>query len=332
MIELAPIYRERAIYSETRLTELANRIGTIPGISDYTNLTVFGAGSFARYEASQHSDLDMFFLCKGVRDELSDPHTRELCLFGDLIHMVKLMEFPKFSNDCEYLKILHSSDILKNMGKPADDHENYFTVRMLLMLESKCLFGAANYNGIIEEITSSYFRDYPDHEETFQPIFLLNDICRFWKTLLMNYESKRGAIDYIEAEKTRQKVRNFKLKFSRMTTCFASIASICSYTIPVEEGQIIEQIRLTPRQRLQSIPTRMPVAEEAVKDVLDRYAFFLEKTGLPTEQLESHFSDKTKRTEMFRVANEYGDSMYNLLQVLDNGQSANFKFLRYLVI
>lgn len=332
MITLLPIYRDRAVYSETRLNELRNRIGTIAGITDYTNLTVFGAGSFARYEASEHSDIDMFFVCKGEREDLPEPHTRELRLFGSLIDMVRAMSFPKFSNDCEYLRILHSIDILENMGMPADDHENYFTVRMLLLLESKCLFGEANYNDIISEIIGSYFRDYPDHEETFQPIFLLNDICRFWKTLLMNYESKRGGSNYTEEQKTKQKVKNFKLKFSRMTTCFASIASICSYTIPIREEQIIEQIRLTPRERLERIPMRMPNSEDAVQDVLNQYAFFLDKTGLATDKLESHFSDKQKRTEMFQVANRYGDSMYNLLRVLDNCQNDDFKFIRYLVI
>ena len=332
MIKLAPIYRDREVYSATRLGELKNRIGTMSGISDYPNLTVFGAGSFARYEASEYSDIDIFFLCKGEREKLSKPHTLELFLFGNLLDTITKMGFPELSNDCEYLKILHSSDILEHMGKPTDDHENYFTVRMLLLLESKCLFGEANYNDIISEIISSYFRDYPDHKETFQPIFLLNDICRFWKTLLMNYESKRGGFDYTEEQKTKQKVKNFKLKFSRMTTCFASIASICSYTIPITEEQIIEQTHLTPRQRLESIPHRMPEAEDAVQDVLNRYASFLEKTGLPTDKLESHFSDKQKRIDMFQIASEYGDSMYNLLQKLDDCQNDDFKFIRYLVI
>jgi hypothetical protein len=40
MIKLPSIYRDRAVYSETRLGELKNRISTIPGISDSTNLAV----------------------------------------------------------------------------------------------------------------------------------------------------------------------------------------------------------------------------------------------------------------------------------------------------
>lgn len=332
MVKLATIYKERAELSKTRLKELKKLIGKIPGIHEYTNLTIFGAGSFARYEASDYSDIDLFILCKQEREDLPKPHTSELRLLAELIKIADTLSFPEFSNDCQYLKILHSPQILKNMGSSTDDYENYFTVRMLLLLESKCLFGDTLYDEITREIINSYFVDYPDHKETFQPVFLLNDICRFWKTLLMNYEHKRiGAVDD-EAKKTKQKVRNFKLKFSRMTTCFATIASICSYEIPVKQDQVIEQTRLTPRERLEKIPTRMPKAEEAVQGVLDRYAFFLDMTGLTTDELESCFSDKKKRTDMFKVANEYGDSMYKLLQVLDDCQGNDFKFLRYLVI
>jgi len=332
MVKLDPIYKDRASYSQTRLKELGNRIGKIPVISDYTNLTIFGAGSYARHEASKYSDIDLFFLCKEKRMDLSEPHTNELRLFGKLIEIVDDMDFPEFSNDCEYLKIQHSPEILEYIGSPNDDNENYFTARMLLLLESTCLYGDDTYNDIIREIVGSYFKDYPDHKETFQPIFLLNDICRFWKTLLMNYEHKRRGSDESEPEKTKQKVRNFKLKFSRMTTCFATIASLCSYSIPVTEEQVIEQTRLTPRKRLEDILTRMPKAEKAVQEVLDRYAFFLDKTGLTTDKLRSHFSDKQKRTDMFKVANEYGASMFSLLQVIDNSHKDNSKFLRYLVI
>lgn len=332
MIELAPVYNKRAIYSQTRLDELGKRIITIPKISDYNHLTIFSAGSYARYEASEFSDIDIFLVCKQEREDLPKPHTSELRLFAELIKLADIMGFPEFSNDCEYLKILYSPQILKNMGSAIDDYENYFTMRMLLLLESRCLFDNDLYDEITKEIIKSYFIDYPDHEQTFQPVFLLNDICRFWKTLLMNYEHKRiGSVD-TEIKKTKQKVRNYKLKFSRMTTCFATIAAICSYKIPVTQDKVIEQTRLTPRQRLESIPTRVPEAEEAVQEVLDRYSHFLDKTGLNTQDLENCFSDKAKRTEMFQDAAEYGSSMYRLLQVLDSCQTENFKFLRYLVI
>ena len=66
-----------------------------------------------------------------------------------------------------------------------------------------------------------------------------------------------------------------------------------------------------------------------MRDVQERYGWFLQMTGLPTAELEMNFEDKLQRTEMFGRAVEYGDSMYRLLQVIDKRQSG---LLRTLVI
>jgi hypothetical protein len=83
---------------------------------------------------------------------------------------------------------------------------------------------------------------------------------------------------------------------------------------------VIELTKLTPHQRLASIPGRIPAAADAVKDVLERYAWFLQMTALPTKDLERRFSDKQKRIEMFKNATEYGDSMFRLLKSIDASQ------------
>jgi hypothetical protein len=36
------------------------------------------------------------------------------------------------------------------------------------------------YNTTIQNILEAYFRDYEDHAANFRPIFLVNDIIRFW--------------------------------------------------------------------------------------------------------------------------------------------------------
>jgi predicted nucleotidyltransferase len=316
-----------------RLAELRKRLEELQELTAFPTLTVFGAGSYARLEASQYSDIDMFFLIGGRKGDVHEPKTNSTRLFGKVIDVVDKMNFPKFSNDCEYLVLLHIDEILEKLGSRIDDHENFFTARMLLLLESHCLYGKPVFEDISAKIVNSYFKDYPDHKHTFQPTFLLNDICRFWKTLLLNYENKRNlppGVEDIEERRTKQKVRNFKLKFSRMTTCFASIAALGSYSAPVTEEQVLQLTQLTPRQRLQSITSRVPKAADAVNEVIERYNWFLEMTGLPTDELEGQFSDKLKRTEMFHKATEYGDSMYQLLLTIDATGSRGL--LRNLVI
>ena len=251
-----------------------------------------------------------------------------------MIQVADDLGFPKFSNDCEYLTFLSTEDILKNLGNPRDDHQNYFTARMLLLLESRCLHNESSFEKVVRRIIQSYFTDYPDHPETFWPLFLLNDIGRFWKTLLLNYEHKRrqdASGPNQEVIKTKQKVRNFKLKYSRLTTCFASVVALGCRSAPVTEDAVFQLTRLTPRERLESVTQHVRGVEREVEEVLRRYNWFLEMTGLPTPELESHFADKSKRTEMFERAREYGDAIFGLIQRIDQS-SEDLKLLRFLVV
>lgn len=328
------IAKDREDYSIGRLDELKKRISVLPEFQLDPHLTVFGAGSYARYEASKYSDIDMFFLSSADPGQQQLKRTNSLRMFGRVIDTIQAMNFPSFSNDCEYLVVLNANDIVSNLGSRTDDHENYFTARMLLLLESHCLFGEQVFQQVLQKIVSSYFKDFQDHQQTFQPIFLLNDIGRYWKTMLLNYEHKRLTKSNGQESpelKTKQKVRNFKLKFSRMTTCFASAAAFGSYSAPVTEEQVIQIARLTPRQRLESIRGRDSNVDACITNVLDQYDWFLEKTGLSPQELESHFSDKKKRTEMSNKAIEYGDAMFGLLKAIDKSRP-ELSLLRHLVI
>lgn len=327
------IYEERAKYSLKRLNDLRDHLSKSSELANFPVLTIFAVGSYARLEASEYSDIDMFFICDEKKDNIVEPRTSELRLFGKVIDTIDNMKFPKFSNDCEYLVLLHTDEIIKNIGSPIDDHKNFFTARMLLLLEAHCLYEEKTYKEIIAKIISSYFKDYPDHEQTFQPTFLLNDICRYWKTILLNYENKRDIAEEPKEQKIKHRVRNFKLKFSRMTTCFATISALGSYKVPLKEEQLAELTMFTPSDRIRKIISFVPEAKAEVNEVLTRYAWFLEKTGLPTEQLEDYFSDKKKRSEMFQIANEYGDAMFKLLRAVDSAVSKETGgLLRYLVI
>jgi predicted nucleotidyltransferase len=330
------VSKERAKYSSKRLSELCEKLAELQELQKAPKLTIFGAGSYARLEASSYSDLDMFFMSAASPGEDLNARTNSHRIFGKVIEIADELGFPAFSNDGEYLEILRADDIRENLGNRADDHKNYFTARMLMLLESRCLYGEATFRGILEAIVGSYFKDFPDHKENFKPTFLVNDISRYWKTLLLNYENKRGLIannsaDDLEVRKTKHRVRNFKLKFSRLTTCFATIAAIGSYAEAVTEEDIVEMVLLTPRERLQKVRDRLPNIASKVDDLLGRYDWFLEQTGLTTAELELQFSDTHKRKEMFGRANEYGDAMYELIANID-GQVPRSRLLRTLVI
>jgi predicted nucleotidyltransferase len=341
MAKLPPIFTQREAYSVQRLEELRSEIAKFEITSEFSEFTIFAAGSYARHEASQHSDVDLFFFSNEIRDPEKKPRTKELQLFGRLIEVGRKLSYPGFSNDCEYLTVLHAPDMFLHLGSPKDDHGNYFTLRMLMLLESKCLFGDDTYQQIVRSIVNKYFVDYPNHEANFRPLFLLNDISRFWKTLTLNYENKRGhsfdadgkRIELTEKQRLDQKVRNLKLKFSRMTTCFATIASLGSHIDPMTEEQVVELTGLTPRERLQTVQQRFKEAEGPVDEILVRYEWFLDKTALTKEQLHDEMRNMENRTAMFQRAEEYGRCFFELLKVLDAVRGDEHgSLLRYLVI
>jgi hypothetical protein len=69
------ILNERLEYSRMRLDQLRKQLAKLPEVAGFPALTIFGAGSYARLEASKYSDIDMFFLSNGARDDVPEtPH------------------------------------------------------------------------------------------------------------------------------------------------------------------------------------------------------------------------------------------------------------------
>lgn len=324
----------RSAYSETRLNALSLKLNDVQAEHMPEDLAVFCAGSYARLEGSEYSDIDLFFVYGTHELERKDKRTREIRLFSSLIHATEEMGFPPFSNDADYLKTIHCADVLEHLGAAKDDWSNHFTMRMLMLLESRCLRGEDTFEAVQRAIISAYYRDYPDHKSSFEPWFLINDIGRFWKTLLLNYENKRNQDSNDQVLKNKQKVRNFKLKYSRMTTCFATIAALASHCDTIEEEDVLELVQRTPQQRLEYAAELLPTVKPEVDAIQEDYAWFMELTGQTEEALRAGFEDRAHREERFDRANSYGDKMFSLLNAIANRspRDQSEKFLRYLVI
>jgi len=323
-MEINKLFDEREKYSQKKIDALQSTLKEAPELKIIPKLTIFAAGSYARLEASEYSDIDLFFLNCEDPKEMLEPKTCKIKLFAKVLNTIESMQFPKFTNDGEYLELLHMADMINNLGGRYDDSENHFTTRMLLLLESKYVYGETYYKEAVSNIIASYFKDYPRHKDDFRPVFLYNDIMRYWKTLCLNYENKRHQTE--KPGLIKNKVRNFKLKFSRMTTCFATIAALTS--IDIKEENVVDLVQRTPRQRLQLIPEIFPKTNEIVQQMLNEYCWFLEMTGLSTNDIETYFDDNEKRKEAFNRANAYSDLMYKMLCEVNIDKG----IFRYLVI
>lgn len=263
--------QDRASYSRELLAKIREDLLTRTSCNR-PELCIYAAGSLARHETGRVSDLDLFFI--GHRPD-REPGRRsisrleELQAFADLISLNAKLELAPFSGDGQYLKIHELDDIISGTGSTEDDSENLFTTRLLLLLESTAIAGDAVYTCAIDKVLTMYFRDTVGRKG-FRPLFLLNDLLRYWRTLCLNYERDR----FVPGKPWWK--RNLNLKFSRKLTVFSSVLAIVSNQMATA-AEFKPFALMTPMQRLAAALDQMDDSSLLADflSVLDDYEDFL---------------------------------------------------------
>jgi predicted nucleotidyltransferase len=318
------ILSSKKLYCETRIAELRNRIKSISEVQQLKDFCIYATGSYARKEASSHSDLDLFFISSNAQEN-SISKLSKILVDAELIKMSRNMDFPDFSGDGEYLQIHSLEDLIHQLGSQADDYKNFFTARLLLILESCSLYNDDLYELALTQIIERYYIDFHDHDATFRPIFLTNDIIRFWKTLTINYEHKRNRQP--DEVKNKSHVKNLKLKFSRKLTCFSFVLQMLSKKGVISTADIVKIAKLTPIERLEDIGKENPHQQYNINLLLELYAWFLEMTDYKKEELYLWIGDKKNRDEAFNKSRDFANIMYEVMKNIDNND-----LLKYLII
>lgn len=296
---------------------------------------VYATGSFARGDASQHSDLDLFIVGKGtvaagrVRRKLS--RLDETCIKAELILATDAMGIPKFSGDGEYLNHYTVSELVRALGTPSDDATNTFTARLLLLLESRPIVGADVYQDAIESTVEAYWRDFEDHQEDFVPAFLANDILRLWRTFCVNYEARTKKEPGLQ--KAKRKLKNHKLKHSRLLTCNSALLYLmhCWHRYrTVRPGHAVEMAKLSPTERLEFLlaETRARKTRGTLQELLARYERFLEETDARESALLARLQDPNESGKVFGQPDEFARLMFDALESIGNRST----FHRMLVV
>ena len=140
IIPQSKIISLRQSFAESRIQELKSSVNKLHALNDIPKLCIYLTGSFARLEASQHSDVDLFFIHPGSSKSGPISRINKILLDSELIKLSRELNFPEFSNDGEYLLIHYIEDIKDKLGSPQDDSSNYFTARLLLLLESRSIY------------------------------------------------------------------------------------------------------------------------------------------------------------------------------------------------
>lgn len=310
--------RARSNKANELLDKIRKEFNNHKSFFDENDFMVFCAGSIGRGDVGNISDLDLFPVTKN--NDRENSRLKEYEVLAKIIEINRSLGFDEFSNDGEFLKFYSADGMLDALGKPRDDGENLFTARMLLILESKPIFNSKIYDKYLNDIADNYFRDKKG-KASFIPLFLVNDILRYWRTLCLNYENIR------EKEDKPWRKKNINLKFSRMLTVFSSILPIIALPIS-EQNQLHDLLRKTPLERLS-------LGLDVLNDetLLDDYAKFLEhyemflswkedmgtSIGLPDQKLDE---------ESRIIAAEFSDFLYKAL----THENINYELRKYILI
>lgn len=302
---------------------------------------VYATGSFGRCEASEHSDLDLFIAGKsekiarvdGVGEEFGQRnllnHLDEICVQAELIAAARGLGFPEFSGDGRYLDHHSVYEFTNTLGTDKDDVANTFTARLLLLLESRPLLEDAVYDEIVRDVIGSYWRDYQDHQTDFMPAFLANDILRIWRTFCVNYEARTEREP--QEKKASGKLKNYKLKHSRLLTCYSALLYLLATfesKKSVSPSDALAMTKFTPTERLEWLREQPGSAKSTLDNLLSQYDRFLETTHAKEDQLILQFMDKEVSRKHMDAAREFGDTMFEALHLIGNGNS----FHRLLVV
>ena len=292
--------QDRAAYSRDLLQRVRTALAARTSCST-PELCIYAAGSLARCETGRASDLDIFMI--GHRTgrtgrERSVSRLHELRAFAELISLNEELQLQPFSGDGQYLKIHELQDLIGGTGSPDDDSENLFTTRLLLILESQPLIAEELYRLAVKEVLDMYFRDGVGRK-SFRPLFILNDILRYWRTLCLNYEQTR------HSEGKPWWKRNLNLKFPRKLTVFSTVLCIVATRMATAEDFLTVASK-TPMERLAFALDRMGDQSLlcAFVEVLDDYEDFLaakshnELDG-PRGMSLAIFSEKAQRLDDF---------------------------------
>lgn len=296
---------------------------------------VFATGSFGRCEASRHSDLDLFIVGKNaVADEhdgtMPSQLSRldEICVKANLIKAARRCGFPEFSGDGRYLTHYSIHELTKTLGTEHDDVTNAFTARLLLLLESRPLLEPTVHKTVKQQVIDAYWKDFQGNTATFVPAFLANDILRLWRTFCVNYEARRENVP--AREKAKGKLKNYKLKHSRLLTCYSALIYLLALYGKfgtVTPPNAMTMTELTPTERLEWIRSQSEFshARAGIDALLVQYEQFLRATNADEDRLvEKFMKNRLRMDEVYK----FGDQVFEILNKIGNSN----KLHRLLVV
>lgn len=319
--------------------ELGNEFDSVFG--DHT--TFFVTGSAGRGEMTEGSDIDGYV----VRVDGTANRYHDALILVATTKSLKSASLPPLDRSGEFLAMKSAPEVVDRLGSEQDDHTNAFTLRMLFVLESKALMGHAAYEKLFQVVSHAYRGTVKQHQHDFLPFFLVNDIIRYWRTLLLNHEDrlrkKRGELEQKNGNKlteselealllAHRRYRSQKLRFPRCLSCFSTLACFLALapkdSDSISPEQEFEVFNMTPAERLAFVAELQPKQRTRVHRLLELYAAYLERTSAPKrETLRRLQTDSSFQKSCSTGGADFGEEMFHLIQELGNASRLHRQML-----
>lgn len=313
-IEL-PALEESSILSEKVLgqfRESLNKDFSIEKLERLAETDVVLLGSIARGECTEKSDCDYFVLQNGA-----PPNTTHT-LVQAAQQIREDLGYAKPGVEGAFGEIVVAPNLFESIGLNADTNTN-LTRRILLLSESKHVTVGEAHAGTIENILSRYYLDMIDSghgEDSLAkiPRYLLNDLVRFWRTMAVDFGSKRW-------RRGDSQLRLAKLRISRKILFAGPLATVL--LVP-QKTDTIRELPDYLRKSLEAPPLAQIAkhtdslnaeSHEAIKTLLLNYDHFIAiLSGTERAALKGTTDDSKSREEIKNECREIGDNIQSSLE------------------
>lgn len=200
------------------IAEILPEIAPSADSSESQKAAVVVLGSIARRESSAASDCDYFVLQHGARPAT----TRNLVAAAERARTRGLLGAPGAQR--VFGDVVVAANLYESIGLETDSNRN-MTQRLLLLIESKSVWGEAREE-VIENILQRYCDDYvpPNHKPEDRPRvprYLLNDLVRLWRTMAVDFGTKRW-----QSGRDSTNLRHVKLRITRKVLFAGPLATL----------------------------------------------------------------------------------------------------------